>query len=349
VTYSLSPDQSLYHSRWFKLICGASYQDLPAVRNLALVYALAGADCVDVAADPAVVAAAQEGIQVARSLAETAKSRGFSPSQPWLMVSLNDGEDPHFRKAEFDPSRCPSNCDRPCLNICPAQAIALQPLYPSGVIDARCYGCGRCIPVCPYDLIFSRSSVATPTLALTRLENMPIAAVEIHTQVGHESDFRRVWQEISPLLDRFKLLAISCSDHPDITTYLQLLAEIVAPLPCILLWQLDGRPMSGDIGKGTTHTAIRLAQRVLPLKLPGYLQLAGGTNHYTVSKLKASGLLRSPVAGVAYGSYARSLLSSGCGASLEHPMESDADRLWQGVKTAYQLVSQLKLISAYQR
>ena len=57
------------------------------------------------------------------------------------------------------------------------------------------------------------------------------------------------------------------------------------------MWQTDGRPMSGDIGKGTTHAAIRLAQKVLASDVSGYVQLAGGTNQYTALKLKALGLL----------------------------------------------------------
>jgi Fe-S-cluster-containing hydrogenase component 2 len=356
VTTPPSPEQSLRHSRWFKLIGGASYQDLPAVRNLALIYSLAGADCIDVAADPAVVAAAREGIRVASDLTGTARSLGFSPSEPWLMVSLNDGEDPHFRKAEFDPMQCPTDCDRPCVSICPAQAIAFQPPYLNGVSNSRCYGCGRCIPICPYNKILTRSFVIPPALTLASLANAPISAIEIHTQVGHESDFIRVWREISPFADRFKLIAISCSDRPDLIPYLQFLAEIVKSLPCLLLWQLDGRPMSGDIGRGTTHAAIRLVQKVLPIGLPGYLQLAGGTNYHTVPKLREMGLLRSPVAGVAYGSYARSLLSS-IGkrdadiseTSMEKPLETNRDRLWQAVKIAYHLISQLKPIPAYRR
>ncbi|MGL6283561.1 MAG: 4Fe-4S ferredoxin, partial [Microcoleaceae cyanobacterium] len=50
------PLHSLQHHQWFKLICGASFQELNVIRNLTLVYALAGADCIDVAADPAVIA-----------------------------------------------------------------------------------------------------------------------------------------------------------------------------------------------------------------------------------------------------------------------------------------------------
>lgn len=36
-----------------------AHQDLPAVRDLALVYTLAGADCIDVAAEEAVIEAAR--------------------------------------------------------------------------------------------------------------------------------------------------------------------------------------------------------------------------------------------------------------------------------------------------
>jgi Fe-S-cluster-containing hydrogenase component 2 len=315
-----------------------------------LVYSLAGADCIDVAADPAVVAAAQEGIKEAITLMATARSLGFNPTIPWLMVSLNDGEDPHFRKAEFDPTQCPLDCDRPCLKVCPAEAIASPTVEKGGVIDHRCYGCGRCLPVCPYGLIVARSYVTTPALTLARLASLPVAAIELHTQVGHEADFRRVWQEIQSMLGKLKLLAISCSDHPDLPDYLLSLAEIITPRPDLLLWQLDGRPMSGDIGKGTTHAALRLVQRVLPLNLPGYLQLAGGTNDHTVPKLRAMNLLRSPLAGVAYGSYARSLMTPSKKNTPEsHSLFFDRDHLWQRVKTAHQLVSQLKPISIHQR
>ncbi len=93
------PLQSLKEGHWFKLICGASYQHLPTVRSLTLAYTLAGADCIDVAADPAVIAAAQEALQVAKYLVRDAQKRGFrcQENRPFLMVSLNDGEDPHFR------------------------------------------------------------------------------------------------------------------------------------------------------------------------------------------------------------------------------------------------------------
>ena len=153
--------QSLEQGSWFKLICGASFQHLPAVRTLVLAYTLAGADCIDLAADPAVIAAAQAALVVAKTLVAESQQRGFSfnGNLPLLMVSLNDGEDPHFRKAEFDPGSCPPSCPRPCENICPAQAIVFDTIANnySGVIPEKCYGCGRCIPVCPYSIIRTSS------------------------------------------------------------------------------------------------------------------------------------------------------------------------------------------------
>jgi hypothetical protein len=138
--------------------------------------------------------------------------------------------------------------------------------------------------------------------------------------------------------------------------------------------------MSGDIGIGATRAAVKLSQKVLAARLPGYVQLAGGTNDHTVMKLRDVGLLneqgrrndpdqpvnhiqnpKSHVAGIAYGSYARVLLSpilekleqpNGEAAdanliSLQNPslgcLEESPRLLWQAVETAHSLVSQLKI------
>lgn len=278
-----------------------------------MAYTLAGADCIDVAADRAVINAAKEGIETAKIL-----SKGDISNAPWLMVSLNDGEDPHFRKAKFDPNKCPSDCPRPCERICPAQAISFSAVN-SGIIEERCYGCGRCLPVCPSQLIYTLSHVATAETIAPLIVEMSIDAIEIHTQVGHLQDFTKLFAVLSPWLKHLKVLAISCPDASGSIEYLKSLYDVISPLPCPLIWQTDGRPMSGDIGIGATRAAVKLAQKVLAAQLPGYIQLAGGTNQHTVPKLKALGLLnerkdRAPtnssfVAGIAYGSYARSLLS----------------------------------------
>ncbi len=381
MTDLFAPFQSLKQGDWFKLICGASFQHLPAVRSLTLAYTLAGADCIDVAADPAVIASAQAGLQVAKSLATDAQKRGFGykGNSPFLMVSLNDGEDPHFRKAEFNPTECPRDCPRPCEQICPAQAIVFNNVKEnfSGVISEKCYGCGRCIPVCPYGIIDTSSYMSTPGAIAPLVMSTGVDAVEIHTKVGRLTEFEQLWQAISPWADQLKLLAISCPDGEGMIDYLRAVYDLIAPLKSALIWQTDGRPMSGDIGDGTTIAAVKLGQKVLAAKLPGYVQLAGGTNSYTVAKLKAMGLLndfrlpildfgledtnrqskiqnpKSKISGVAYGSYARVLLSpileqlenkevSNTNVQANLRLEEDEVLLWQAVELAHSLVSQIK-------
>ncbi|UNU25896.1 circadian clock protein LdpA [Microcoleus vaginatus] len=381
MTEHYHPLNSLKSGHWFKLICGASFQHLPAVRNLTLAYTLAGADCIDVAADPAAVAAAKEALQVASELQARTQNRRFGgKGLPLLMVSLNDGEDPHFRKAEFNPADCPVDCWRPCEKICPAEAIVFQSAGSgfSGVIDQQCYGCGRCLPICPSQLIYTRSYVSAPAAIAPLILQSGADALEIHTQVGREADFARLWSSIAPWVGQLKVIAISCPDGDGLIDYLRTLYQIISPLPCPLIWQTDGRPMSGDIGTGTTRAAVKLGQKVLAAQLPGYVQLAGGTNAHTVSKLRADGLLKDGgknlsvppvpyIAGVAYGSYARVLLSpileqletmqidrayavpvavarSGAGVQTSRlpQLEAVPELLSEAVSLACSLVSQLK-------
>ena len=259
------------------------------------------------------------------------------------------------------------------------------------MLDQRCYGCGRCLPVCPHQLITTRSYVSAPFAIAPLILSNGVDAIEIHTKVGNLPDFKRLWNAIAPWCAQLKLLAISCPDGKDLIDYLKEIYQLIQPLPCPLIWQTDGRPMSGDIGMGTTHAAVKLAQKVIAAGLPGYVQLAGGTNNHTVSKLRAARLLklaqvdRLPVersynnfgqkatlgeqpnnlpyfAGVAYGSYARVLLSpilekleQDYDQNIDHHqgffpnpsyrnLEDVPDLLWQAVATAHALVDQLKSV-----
>lgn len=57
-------------------------------------------DCIDCAAEASVVNAVNDGIEAARSI--------FPVRRPWVMISVNDDEDLHFRKAGTfcSPSKC---------------------------------------------------------------------------------------------------------------------------------------------------------------------------------------------------------------------------------------------------
>ena len=338
---SLSYLQSLESGTWVKFISGASNQDVPLVRNLCYVYTIAGVDCIDLSADEAVIAAANNGIDAA--LLFLGSSSTIS-KRPLLMISVNDDEDPHFRKASFNPALCPPSCPRPCEKVCPAWAIppllsptTSTPMLSSttsmdGVISDRCYGCGRCIPICPLGLIEAQSYQVDKSIINTffsgsnrATENFHnIQAIEIHTLTNHEVAFAELWKDIGEaVLTRAKVLAVSFPDMGNNTIpYLESLQSIMVSHPAwikfqgVQIWQADGRPMSGDIGKGTAHKSSNLATFVLSelqvkktmnaateggdssvgtVLLPNgksnhlieitsrkhFVQLAGGTNNYS--------------------------------------------------------------------
>lgn len=263
------------------------------------------------------------------------------PRRPWLMVSVNDQEDLHFRKASFDATRCPADCPRPCETICPTRAIppaaALRGLEyeVSGRVEGvaeqgRCYGCGRCLAVCPLGLIEARPYEVDAAAVLSSLAGR-VDALEIHTNTSsfshrdrpEDDPFHGLCARLrGPPSDGLKLVAVSFPffGEDETAAFLshrrQLLSGLGAPVgppgrtARLRVWQTDGRPMSGDIGKGATLSCVRFGAEVLRaqalpfFRLRGgagaeaelgeeqhFLQLAGGTNAYTAEKLEAEGLL----------------------------------------------------------
>jgi Fe-S-cluster-containing hydrogenase components 2 len=318
-------ERSLRSHQWFKLICGASYHHLPFLRNLAVIYTLAGVDCIDMAADIAVVRSVEVGVRQALQI-----NPHLAP--PLLMISINDGEDPHFRKAQFDQHNCPVTCPQPCRKVCPTHAITSE-----GVQADLCYGCGRCLPVCPSGIITTYDQV----YAIASLTNIRVPALEIHTQPHRYAEFAELWQKLQPLLPHLDLVSISCGDGEQLEAYLRYLLDIMQDTPPVLIWQTDGRPMSGDIGAGATQSALKLAEKVLQFHLPkGFVQLAGGTNHTTADKARAMGIQPH---GYAYGSYARSLVADLLEQAGDRPIESDRHLLNQALERAQSLLKTVKL------
>lgn len=319
------PIISLNQGKWVKLICGASNQDIPLIRNICAIYTIAGVDCIDLSADPAVAIAAREGVNIG------IKYKKDINNKPYLMISVNDDEDPHFRKAQFDPSICPIDCNRPCEKVCPAMAIpSINKLKyqisnnKEGIISNKCYGCGRCVPICPYGYINTTSySIDTNIINNAFISNQ-VEAIEIHTQLGHDNHFEKLWSLIGyDVLKSSKVIAISFPFMNDDTLpYLNKLYTIMSNHDYykyyngIHIWQTDGRPMSGDIGKGTTHACTQLASYILNNKQlhnkidfnngKHFIQLAGGTNDYTSTLVKNENLnILSGFGGYAFGGYAR--------------------------------------------
>ncbi len=282
---------------WVKLICGASNQDLPSISDTCAVYAAAGVHCVDIAADLAVVNAAREGLDWVQ--ARTGR-------RPWLMVSVSDGKDSHFRKAFFNPKTCPQNCPRPCQKICPANAITDQ----DGIIPQLCYGCGRCLPACPFGYIKSEEHFLSLKDFHSFFSTVKPDAIEIHTAPGRAKAFQTTIEAILKSQITLNRIAVSCGLEGHKTNSKILAQELWQRYQCLRkfnlkpIWQLDGRPMSGDIGPGTARVALSLWKRLRPIAPPGPLQIAGGTNGQTIQFLDSS----IKPEGIAFGGVARKLI-----------------------------------------
>jgi len=296
---SINGDIALEQGTWVKLICGASNQDLASITDLCAIYAAAGVNCIDIAADEAVAHAAQKALDWVEL--------NLGKKRPWLMVSVSDGKDVHFRKAYFDPEKCPETCSRPCEKVCPANAIQQS----EGVKKNLCYGCGRCLPICPLGIIEEKNQALPISKFGSIISKIQPDAVEIHTAPGRLEEFET--SLISVLKSKVKLnrIAVSCGLYGHGIDEYSLANELWQRYECLRkfnqkpIWQLDGRPMSGDIGKGTGKFAISLWQKILPLAPPGPLQLAGGTNSETITYLNNPKL---PPAGVAFGGMARKII-----------------------------------------
>ena len=282
--------------KWVKLICGASNEDIASIEDLCAIYTAAGVDYIDVAADPSVVEAARNGINW---------SKKVFGKHPGLMISISDGKDIHFRKAKFDPKICPSDCPRPCEKICPTFAI-----NENGVNKNKCYGCGRCINSCPLNLISEYEYRLSKSSLREILQKIKPDAVEIHTEIYRKESFENVSNIIKQSKVQLKKISVSCGLSQSNTSPEALAKafweryEILKEHNVQLIWQLDGRPMSGDIAPTAAKAAVKLWEKIHPLLPPGLIQLAGGTNGSTYKFLKNDEIPD----GIAFGSVARKLV-----------------------------------------
>jgi Fe-S-cluster-containing hydrogenase component 2 len=254
---------ALQSGKWVKLINGASNQDTVLIRNLSFLYSLAGVDCIDISCDIAVLQAAREGIAAAGKFG--------SRLDPLVMISVNSDDDVHFRKAQFNPFLCPSDCPRPCEKICPANAIPPVPIGAVGVLEEKCYGCGRCIPSCPLGLI--EEYPFRPSLGLIKdiVKCGLVDAIEIHTNADQLESFARLWGAIGDsVMAHLPLISISFPDMgaktvPALLSMQSIMREHPrwSAAEKLQIFQTDGRPMSGDLGKGAVLPSLDLATKVL--------------------------------------------------------------------------------------
>ena len=283
-------------NKWVKLICGASNEDIGSIEDLCAIYSAAGVDYIDIAADPSVAEAARNGINWSK------KTFGKDPG---LMISISDGKDIHFRKAKFDPQKCPADCSRPCENICPTFAIS-----GNGISKSKCYGCGRCIASCPLNLISEYEYHLSQDALKDILLKIKPDAVEIHTEINRTESFIKISNLIKDSGIELKKISVSCglaqsnAKPEELAKAFWERYEILSAHNVQLIWQLDGKPMSGDIAATTAKAAVKLWEKLQPILPPGLIQLAGGTNGNTYKFLNKHQIPD----GIAFGSVARKLV-----------------------------------------
>lgn len=210
-----------------------------------------------------------------------------------------------------------------------AHSDPLSDKLEGGVIMQRCYGCGRCLSVCPYDRISAMSYIRDPTMTAELLKRSDVDAIEIHTTGKGTDMFSILWSSLGESINSVKLVAVSLPNAGESTIdFMNAIHTIMQSYrEGYNLWQLDGRPMSGDIGRGATRETVSFAVDLTSMsdRPQGFYQLAGGTNLYTVDSLKNAGLFKATtlpgttttenfgsqqalIGGIAYGGYARKII-----------------------------------------
>jgi Fe-S-cluster-containing hydrogenase component 2 len=288
---------SLNNNNFKKIICGASNTDIDQIKKLSMIYSLSGVDVIDISACKDSIVSAKAGIDKAKEIF-TAKPADFPNfNEPAIMISINAGNDMHFRKASIDKTLC-NNCFS-CINICPANALSSNEKKLE-FNHKSCYGCGRCIDLCSNKAIVLKKNDPeqyTP-------EN--IEAIEIHTGNSSIRDIKDFLNS-NPFITKVpELVSFSVeSSLFDRKGLIDFVRSLVLLIDKKVIIQIDGKAMGASNNASSSLQAIAAAQLFENENLGFYLQIAGGTNHLTNKYIKDFDI---KISGVGYGTFARKII-----------------------------------------
>lgn len=301
---------ALREKSFHKLIIGAALKDYQAIEDFSYIFTSAGADALDISAFPLSVVSANQGID--KALAEDPRL-----SRPLLMVSVNIGEDPHFRRIELDTDRC-TEC-LACIPTCPSNAFSDN----AGAFAYNpdlCFGCSNCLPACPFEaLSFDQWSPFLPH-SLRELVELGANAIEIHLNQNLEA-FNDFYAQLPANLFSLESFCIGSTVSSE--------AELINSADCVIsnfyakypanqsfILQIDGEALSGArFSQDAAKDQISIAKAKIIIKHIEdmhsaykdkiFVQLAGGITENSFAKARSENLA---ISGVAIGSYARKYL-----------------------------------------
>lgn len=307
--------KELENRTYHKLIIGAALKEYEAIENFAYLFTHAQANVIDISAFPHSVISAKKG--VAKAQAEKSELEA-----PHIMVSVNIGKDPHFRRVDVDFDKCIHCLD--CVPTCPSNAFSIkQDPNQAQELDYEinlCFACSNCIDYCPTNALAFNDWSAFESNSLLELIEIGASAIEIHLNNDFEA-FKSFYKSLPELPENFLQ---SFSIGSELMSEEELIEAAKTIINCVherygtekeIILQTDGIPISG--ARDITNKDMASMQNAkvilgwLAKEMPDYLnkkifvQLAGGIDEESLAKSYNHSI---EVNGVAIGSSARKRL-----------------------------------------
>lgn len=301
--------QNLQEHKFHKLIIGASLKDFKTIEHYAYLFTHAGADAIDISAFPHSVISAQNGIK--RAIIENSEL-----TEPLIMVSVNIGQDPHFRRIELNTNNC-TEC-LACIPSCPSDAFYIEDSTFKYNIDL-CFGCSACIPTCNFEALSFSNWSEFDYKSLEELIEIGAKAIEIHLN-NDLDEFTKFYRSMP---NNFSLESFCIGSEQMTETDLVNATHKIIKESTLkhgsereLIIQTDGIPLSGArletnldkdlISINNAKIVLQTLENFYPERKNIFVQLAGGITENSFNKAQNLGV---NIHGVAIGSYARKKLT----------------------------------------
>ncbi|HSA07600.1 MAG TPA: LdpA C-terminal domain-containing domain [Candidatus Gastranaerophilales bacterium] len=286
-----------------KIICGASNTSEKQVERLSLVYSLCGAEVIDISAYKHIYNAAKRGIIAASEIAGLKPDIYPKFNIPAIMKSLNVGDDKHFKKANFNLTRCISCLE--CVKTCQSGALS-KDSGKSTFESEKCYGCARCVEAC------QQNAVTMVKVDRNAEEDKPdigkFDALEIHTGNSSIEEVKRFVDFNKNIMEKANFISVSVdSMRFNSAELLEYVNSVINMFKDKIIVQIDGISMRGGTKNSSTVQTIAAAAVLLDAKVNAYIQLSGGTNHLTSDFVNLAGL---KISGIGYGTFAKKIILS---------------------------------------